>query len=88
MTDLPTFLSGIVAMAYATAGVFFLKFWLRARDGLFLSFAAAFALLALNQALIGVVGPESEMRSAFYSLRLLGFLLIIAAIVKKNLAKR
>ncbi len=87
MTELPTFLAGAVGMAYAIAALFFLRFWTRAKDGLFLSFAAAFALFAINQSLIGIFGAQSEMRVAFYSLRLIGFGLIIIAIVRKNIAK-
>jgi heme A synthase len=87
MTDIATFLAGAVGMAYAVAAVFFLRFWTRAKDGLFLSFAAAFALFAINQSLIGIFGVQSEMRAAFYSLRLIGFGLIIFAIIRKNLAK-
>jgi hypothetical protein len=87
MGDIITFLSGVVGMAYAVAAVFFLRFWRRAKDSLFLTFSAAFALLALNQSLVGIFGSESEMRVAFYSLRLIGFLLIIAAIVRKNIAR-
>lgn len=88
MNDIQTLLSGAVAMAYAIGGVFFLKFWRRSRDGLFLSFALAFLLLATNQALVGVYGGGSETNAAFYSLRLIGFLLIIVAIVRKNMAPK
>ena len=87
MGDITTFLSGVVGMAYAVAAVFFLRFWRRAKDSLFLSFAAAFALLALNQSLIGIFGTDSEMRAAFYSLRLIGFLLIIIGIIRKNMVR-
>ncbi len=88
MGDITTFLSGVVGMAYAVAALFFLRFWRRAKDTLFLTFAAAFALLALNQSLIGIFGVESEMRVAFYTLRLIGFLLIIGAIIRKNMARQ
>jgi len=88
MTDFQALLSGAVAMAYAVGGVFFLKFWRQSRDGLFLSFALAFLLLASNQALVGLYGGGAETNAAFYSLRLIGFLLIIVAIVRKNLAPK
>jgi hypothetical protein len=87
MTMLDDFLSGAVTMAYVIASIFFLRFWVKARDGLFLTFAAAFFLLAINQGLIGIYGSNTETRAAFYSLRLVGFLLIIMAIVRKNLAR-
>jgi len=87
MSTLPDFLAGAVTMAYLVATIFFLRFWVRARDVLFLTFAAAFFLLAVNQGLIGIYGSTTETRAAFYSLRLVGFLLIIAAIVRKNLVR-
>jgi len=87
MIELVDMLSGAVAMAYAIAGIFFLRFWSRSRDSLFLSFAIAFALLALNQALVGLLGGAVESQAAFYSLRLIAFLLIIVAIVRKNVGR-
>lgn len=87
MSNLPVLLSGAVAMGYSLAGLFFLKFWRRSNDGLFLSFALAFLLLAINQGLVGVYGGGAETSVKFYSLRLIGFLLIIVAIVGKNVIR-
>ena len=39
------FLSGAVALGYMLAAMFFLRFWKRTTDVLFLSFAVAFGLL-------------------------------------------
>jgi hypothetical protein len=36
------FVAGAVTMGFAVAGLFFLRFWRRTTDGLFLAFAAAF----------------------------------------------
>lgn len=88
---LPTsysFFTGALAALYAVAGLFFLSFWKRTRDALFASFALAFALLALNQTVLALGGLEREEQSWVYLLRLLAFLLIIAAIVRKNLEGR
>ncbi|MBK1842554.1 hypothetical protein JHL17_34690 [Azospirillum sp. YIM B02556] len=88
---LPTtssFFTGALAAFYAVAGLFFLSFWRRTRDALFASFALAFALLALNQTVLALGGLEREEQSWVYLLRLLAFLLIIAAIVRKNLEGR
>jgi hypothetical protein len=82
------FLAGMIAMAHLVAGLFFVKFWRRTRDRLFLAFAIAFWLLGLNQALVGLSGAPPEDQGVYYILRLLGFLLIIVAIVAKNLADR
>ena len=80
------FMSGAVTLAYFIAGVFFLRFWRRTTDRLFLAFAVAFVLFALNQALVSLLEVDNEPTSFMYVLRVLGFLLILAAIVDKNLA--
>lgn len=84
MTTLYVFLSGAVTMGFAIAGVFFLRFWRRTRDTLFLAFAFAFGLLGLNQALLVLAPVPTEEKSLLYLLRLLAFAIIIAAIVRKN----
>jgi len=79
------FVAGLVAMGYAVSGVFFLRFWSQTRDSLFFTFALAFWLLALNQALPALLDVPKEEQSPFYLLRLAAFVLIIAAVVRKNL---
>ena len=79
------FLSGAITLGYVVAGLFFLKFWVQARDGLFIVFAIAFWLLAINQAIAGLAGIPREELSQVYLLRLAAFCLIIAAIVRKNI---
>lgn len=81
------FLAGLIAMGHLVASLFFLRFWTRTRDGLFLAFSAAFALMALNQTLVMLLEVPREEQSAFYLLRLAAFLLIIAAILAKNLGR-
>ena len=82
------FLSGAVTLGFAVAALFFLRFWRQTGDRLFVAFAAAFALLALNQFLAFWVGAADERVGYTYLLRVLAFLFIIAAIVDKNLARR
>jgi hypothetical protein len=79
-----TLLSGMVTAGFLAAGLFFARFWLRSRDFLFLAFAAAFWLLALNEALIALAPEPRGGQSWFYLLRVAAFLLIAAAIVRKN----
>ena len=80
------FLSGAVTLGYFVAAGFFLRFWRRTQDRLFASFAAAFALLALNQALAAFLGAGDELTPYTYVLRVLGFVLILLAIVDKNVS--
>ena len=81
------FIAGMITAAYVVAGHFFLRFWRTTKDGLFAAFALAFWLMALNQALIAILQPAQEHRGWFYLLRLAAFLLIIIAILRKNLRK-
>lgn len=85
MTD---FVYGVLAAGYFIAGVFFLRFWARKRERLFLIFALAFWMLAVNQTLLGVLDLEREEQSWLYLTRLMAFTLIIAGIVSVNLKKR
>lgn len=82
------FLSGAVTLGFFVAGAFFMKFWRRTGDRLFLSFAAAFVLLALNQILAAFLGASDELTPYTYILRVLGFALILLAIVDKNVSNR
>lgn len=82
-----SFLGGMIVMGFAVAALFFLRFWRQTRDGLFLTFSAAFALLAVHQGLIASLRIANEDRSWVYLLRLAAFVLILIAIVRKNLAK-
>jgi len=82
------FLSGAVALAYFLAGVYFLRFWRKTRDPLFMSFALAFWLLTVNQTIVSLLGVLDERTGYVYVLRVVGFLLILHAIVRKNLVRR
>lgn len=82
------FLSGAVTLGFLVAAGFFLRFWRRTHDRLFLAFAAAFVLLALNQALAAFLGAGDELTPYTYVLRVLGFVLILFAIVDKNVSTR
>jgi hypothetical protein len=89
MTDiLISYLAGAVTLGYLVAGMFFLRFWRRTRDRLFLAFAVAFAFLSVNQVLSTFIGAGDENLVYAYVLRELGFILILAAIVDKNLSRR
>lgn len=79
-----SFLLGIIVTASLTAGMFFLKFWRTTRDPLFLAFALAFTIEGLNRTAILFLERPSEGSPSIYIVRLLAFLLILAAIVWKN----
>ncbi len=78
------FVSGLITMGFVVAGLFFVRFWHRTRDALFLAFAVAFWLLAANQALLVLTDIPLEEKSWFYLLRLAAFAVIIVAVAAKN----
>lgn len=78
------FLSGAVAFGFFVCGLFFLRFWNRSRDELFLTFALAFTLLGLGQAILALANIPTEERGSLYLFRLAAFLLILIAIYRKN----
>jgi hypothetical protein len=88
MQSLIDLLSGALALAYLLASVFFLRFWQRTSDRLFVFFAAAFGLLMLNQVATAIPALTDETGGSEYLLRVLGFGLIIVAIVERNLRPR
>ena len=81
------FMSGALTLGFLVAALFFLRFWRRTRDRLFLAFAIAFGLLALNQALAQWLGAADERVGYTYLLRVIGFVLILAAVVDKNVSR-
>jgi hypothetical protein len=78
------FLSGAISFGFYVCGLFFLRYWHRSRDELFLTFALAFALLGTGQAILTLGNLPTEERGALYLLRLGAFLLILLAIYRKN----
>ncbi|HET8534533.1 MAG TPA: DUF5985 family protein [Sphingomicrobium sp.] len=82
------FLSGAVALGFAACALFFLRFWKRTREELFLAFAVAFLLLGTGQTIIALANIPTEERGSIYLLRLIAFLLILLAIYRKNHSSR
>jgi hypothetical protein len=78
------FLNGAVAMASILSGTVFLAYWRDSRDRLFVHFAIAFWILALNWILVALIAPAAEQRHWFYVLRLFAFVLILVGIADKN----
>jgi len=78
------FLSGAVALGFLVCSCFFLRFWRRTKDGLFLSFASAFLLLGVGQTVLALGNIPTEERGSLYLIRLAAFLLILAGIWRAN----
>jgi hypothetical protein len=78
------FVLGAIAMAAAVAALFFVRFYRDTRDPLFLYFAAAFSLEALNRTLLNFAANPSEASPRFYVIRALAYSLILVGIYRKN----
>lgn len=78
------FLAGAVALGFGVCALFFLSYWKRTREELFLAFALAFTLLGLGQTVLALADIPTEERGSVYLLRLAAFLLILIAIWRKN----
>lgn len=78
------FFSGAIMMASAASGLFFFKSWRATGDSLFLLFAMAFWVLAIERCVLATVSPANEFRFYVYTLRMAAFVLIAIAIVHKN----
>jgi uncharacterized membrane protein HdeD (DUF308 family) len=78
------FLLGVIATSSLTAGVFFLKFWKQTRNSLFLAFGLAFLVEGLNRCAVLLLEKANDGSPYIYLVRLLAFLLILAAILRNN----
>jgi hypothetical protein len=78
------FLSGVIAMGYAVAALFFVRFWKTTRDRLFGLFAASFGILAAQRVALLALDIPAEHKPLVYLSRLAAYLLILFAILDKN----
>ena len=81
------FLAGASVLASAAIALFFLRFWRDTGDRLFLIFALAFAVFAVNRVMLSVLDDEGEAQTAVYLARAVTFGLIALGIADKKLAR-
>lgn len=81
---LSTAIGGALVLGYSLVALFFVRFWKKTADRLFLIFAAAFAMLMIERLLLLFSDPQHEGRPYIYAVRLIAFLLILIAIIDKN----
>jgi hypothetical protein len=82
------FLSGAIAMVFATNGLFFWRFWRKSSDPFYAMFAASFWIMALNRMMpTANISASEEGMPLFYIVRLAAFVLILAAIIHKNYSR-
>jgi hypothetical protein len=78
------FLLGVIVCASLASAGFFLKFWKQTGDPLFLSFGAAFLIEGGNRIFFLFLDAPDEGHPFLFAIRLVSYLLILAAIAQKN----
>lgn len=84
-TSAEIFFLGVFAALCVVAGLYFLKFWRKTRDPLFLAFAASFFVRGLNDGMRVSMPHPNEATAWSFGIGIASSLLIVLAIVKKNL---
>jgi Family of unknown function (DUF5985) len=82
------FLLGVCASASFAIALFFLKFWRRTRDSLFLAFGIAFSIEAASRTSVLLLAKPQEGSPWIYGVRLVAFLMILLGIIAKNRSGR
>lgn len=75
---------GFVATASLVAAIFFLRFWARTRDFLFLAFAISFGAEAVTRTIMAWKAIPDTNYSWVFVERLFEYLFILFAILRKN----
>ena len=81
-------ISGALVMGYFVAPLFFLKFYSTTKDRLFGLFSAAFWILSFQRLALALSTTTVEDSTIFYVIRLIAFLIILYAIIDKNIAAK
>jgi cytochrome c biogenesis protein CcdA len=81
------FLSGMVTAGFLVAAAFFFRFWQRTGDTLFAVLGVSFVFFALSQVATLAVDAPQDDRTAIFLLRLIGFVILLAGIVAKNMTR-
>jgi len=77
------FLTGAIFLCACAIGLFFVRFYRKTHDRLFVIFAIAFWILALNWLALAFI-QRDEVRTALYVIRLIAFIFILFGILDKN----
>ena len=78
------FLSGAFSALAFVVALFFLRFYVKTHDRLFICFSAAFFLLGVERVLISIMEISNENVSVVILMRLFSLSMILVAIIDKN----
>jgi len=81
------FLLGFIAACSLVAGLYFLKFWRATHDPLFLAFMIFFVVQGFTNAGILRLPHPNQGNFVVFAIRLVSVLVVLAAILAKNLAR-
>jgi drug/metabolite transporter superfamily protein YnfA len=81
------FVSGATMAAALVIALIFFRYWRQSRDRLFLMFSLGFLVFSVSRLILAFLEEDDEGRVYVYGLRLIAFLLILAAIIDKNRVK-
>ena len=84
--DLDNFLLGFIAGCSLVAGIFFLRFYRATRDPLFLAFLIFFVVQGCTNAVVLELPQPNIGTPMIFLVRLLSVLVVLVAILWKNLA--
>lgn len=82
---LDVFLLGFITGCSFVALLFFLRFWRTSRDPLFLAFASFFLVQSFRESAVLGLRYPNEGNSWLFLIRLLSVMIVLAAILWKNL---
>lgn len=71
-------------MGAFVSGLFFLRFWRKTQDRLFLIFSISFLLMGLERMALAIRENDGENNVMLYFMRLASFLMILYGIWDKN----
>lgn len=78
------FLSGALAMGFFVAGMHFYRFWRATGHKFFLRFCVSFWILVLERVCLTFYVADDFARSTVYTLRLVAFIIMTIAILRKG----
>lgn len=81
------FVAGAICVLSFVAGLFFFQFYRKLGDRFFLLFSVAFHIFAIERIALVLNQINDESRSLVYLIRLIGFIIILIAIIDKNRKK-
>lgn len=81
------FLCGMLTACSWVAAAVFLRYWRQTQDRFFLFFVFAFVVFGFSRVPRAFLDPESPLAIYPFTVRLLGYVSILVAIVDKNLQR-